>query len=407
MRILPRIQIKNLQSSVNQIEFKTLAAIFGLFASAALYGADAPGIFDDQIVFGQSACLSGPNSLLGETYRIGIVAAFEELNDNGGIDGRKIELITLDDAYEPELAAANASHFVEKANVFAVVGGVGTPTTARIAPVLKSAGIPFVGHVTGANFLHDKKRFPNVVNLRASYLDEVRVLTDYMINERGLKRLGIIYQDDAFGRSVLKDYLTAIEEQDGKLLAKTRYTRNTHAVHASLFALARADLDAILLVGTYAANAEIINLANSLGHDYTLANLSFSLSQEIRQRVEELSDRILLTEVMPDPNDPTSMFAARFRNAMLFAGDSASTLLNEVSFEGYLLGRYIISTLNRMDGQYTRESFLEHLMPTQPVSLDDWSIGFQADSNTGSHYVRLTVLDEKEKQPEHATAEGG
>ena len=381
--------------------------MIGLFASTALVAADVPGVFDDRIVFGQSACLSGPNSLLGETYRTGIVAAFAELNHSGGIDGKIIELITLDDAYQPELAAANANHFVENSNVFAIVGGVGTPTAARIAPVLKTAGIPFVGHMTGANFLRDKKRFPNVVNLRASYLDEVRVLTDYMINEKGLKRLGIIYQDDAFGRSVLKDYLTAIEEHDGKLLAKTRYTRNTHAVHASLFALDRADLDAILLVGTYAANSEIINLANSLGNKYTLANLSFSLSQEIRQRVVDLSDRIVLTEVMPDPNDPDSLFATNFRNAMSSADGSASNTVNEVSFEGYLLGRYIISTLQRMDGQYSREGFLEHLMPPHPVSIDDWSIGFEAESNSGSRYVRLTVLDERADKSASVTTEGG
>ncbi len=392
---------------MKQFTKKTYATIILLLASTVLGAESAPGIFDDRIVFGQSACLSGPNSLLGETYRRGTVAAFEELNSSGGIDGRRIELITLDDAYNPDLAAANAIHFVEEADVFAIVGGVGTPTAARIAPVLKAAGIPFVGHVTGANFLRDKKRFPNVVNLRASYLDEVRVLTDYMINKKGLKRLGIIYQDDAFGRSVLRDYLTAIEEHDGKLMAKTRYTRNTHAVHASLFALDRADLDAILLVGTYAANAEIINLSNSLGHKYTLANLSFSLSQEIRQRVEELSDRIVLTEVMPDPNDPDSLFAEKFRNAMLSTDVSASDLVNEVSFEGYLLGRYIISTLQRMDGQYSREVFLEHLMPQHPVSIDDWSIGFQEDSNTGSHYVRLTVLDERADQAASVTTEGG
>ena len=205
-----------------------------------------PGVTAEAVVFGQSACFSGPNQRLGIDYRSGILAAFGARNAAGGVQGRRLELVALDDGYEPESAAANAERFAARNDVLAVVGGVGTPTAARIAPVLRTAGIPFVGHVTGADFLHDAARFPNVVNLRASYLDEVRVLVDHIIGERGLTRLGIIYQDDAFGRSVLRSYLTALAEHDVPLLAKTTYSRNTHAVHASLFGLAKADLEAVL-----------------------------------------------------------------------------------------------------------------------------------------------------------------
>ena len=352
--------------------------------------AAAPGVTSDAIVFGQSACFSGPNESLGIQYRAGIRAAFAERNSNGGVDGRALELISLDDGYEPANAAANAERFVVENDIFAVVGGVGTPTAARIAPVLRTAGIPFVGHLTGADFLHDAARFPNVVNLRASYLKEVRALVDYIVEERGHRRLGIIYQDDAFGRAVMRNYLVALADHDIPLLAKTAYSRNTHAVHASLFGLAKADLEAILLVGAYAANAEIMNLADSLGHEYTMANLSFAMSAELERLVETPSDRILVTEVVPDPYDTDSALAASFRRAMDSFGAADNALLSEASLEGYLLGRYLGSTLDRMAGEYTRTAFMAPAMPDVPVPIDDWTVSFDPDSNAGSDYVRLT-----------------
>ena len=362
-------------------------------AAAILLGWPAlavPGVTSETVVFGQSACFSGPNQRLGIDYRSGILTAFRERNAAGGVGGRRLELIALDDGYEPQNAAENAERFASANDVLAVVGGVGTPTAARIAPVLRTADIPFVGHVTGADFLRDAERFPNVVNLRASYLDEVQALVASIVEDRGLRRLGIIYQDDAFGRSVMRSYLAALAEHDIPLLAKTTYSRNTHAVHASLFGLAKADLEAILLVGPYAANAEITNLAHSLGHDYTLANLSFSLSYELRRRVEAPSDRILVTEVVPSPDDVESALASSFRRAMEAHARPGEAVLNELSLEGYLLGRYLASTLERIDGDITRSTFMTHLMPSEPVRIEDWTVAFAPGSNSGSTYVRLT-----------------
>ncbi len=382
------------------LRFLCLAAA-SLTAWPAVAG---PGVTTEAVVFGQSACFSGPNRRLGIDYRSGILTAFAERNAAGGVNGRNLELVALDDGYEPEQAAANAEQFAAANDVLAVVGGVGTPTAARIAPVLRTAGIPFVGHVTGADFLHDAARFPNVVNLRASYFDEVRALVANIVEERGHKRLGIIYQDDAFGRSVMRSYLAALAEQDIPLLAKTTYSRNTHAVHASLFGLAKADLEAILLVGAYAANSEIINLAHSLGHDYTLANLSFSLSSELRRRVEAPSDRILMTEVVPNPTDAESALATNFRRAMATHAASDEPAMNEVSLEGYLLGRYLASTLERVDGEVTRTAFMTEAKPTEPVRIDDWTVAFAPESNAGSKYVRLTHFG---PEAEADSAEGG
>ena len=353
-----------------------------------------PGVKPGAITFGQSACFSGPARDLGLSYRQGILAAFEERNRQGGVGGRRLNLLSLDDAYEPEQAAANAARFVSENDVFAVIGGVGTPTARRIAPVLRSSAIPFVGQVTGADFLRDATRFPNVISLRAGYLDETRVLVEHIVRERGKSRLGIIYQDDAFGRSVLRNFRSVLEQHDLPILAKTAYSRNTHAVHASLFSLAKADLDAILLVGTYSANAEIINLANTLGHEYIMANLSFVLSYELRNRIATPSDRILVTEVVPDANDTSTHIVRSYQRALRTEygreGESIEPMLNEVSLEGYILGRFVIAVLERMGEALTRENFMAQALTSGPVAIDDWAVGFRPGTNTGSTYIRLT-----------------
>ncbi|MDE0033263.1 MAG: ABC transporter substrate-binding protein [Deltaproteobacteria bacterium] len=372
--------------------------VFGCLLAPGVSAA-APGVHAKAVVFGQSACFSGPNRQLGIHYRAGLLAAFAERNAKGGVNGRSLELISLDDGYEPKMAAANAERFASKDDVLAVIGGVGTPTAKRIVPVLRAAGIPFVGHITGADFLGDFKRNPHVVNLRASYLQELRAMVDHVVRKRGKKRFGILYQDDAFGRSVLKNYQTVLREHGLHILAKSAFSRNTHAVHAGLFILAKADLDAILIVGPYAANAEIINLANGLGHDYIIGNLSFVLSSELRKRIEAPSDRILVTEVMPNPTDTKRRIVRSYQRALRAASEreagSAPPMFNELSLEGYILGRFVITVLERLGDEWTRERFLQQALASGVVLIDDWAVEFQPGTNVGAKFVRLTDLGQR------------
>ena len=371
-----------------------LLALCLVLLLTAMPTAAATGVTDSTIAFGQSACFSGPSKILGLRYRAGILSAFQVQNGRGGVNGRLLKLISLDDAYEPEQAAANAERFVADNEVLAVIGGVGTPTAKRIAPVLRTAKIPFVGPFTGAAFLRDAKRFPNVINLRAGYFDETQALVDHILRERGKTRFGIIYQDDAFGRSVLKNYKTVLDERGIPILGKTAFSRNTHAVQATLFALAKADLDAILIVGTYTTNAEIINLANSLGHEYIMGNLSFVLSRELRERISAPNDRILVTEVVPNPEDQTSKIVQQFHRA---ARSMESKIdhehsINAVCLEGYILGRFVITVLERMGDELTRANFMQQALSSGPIAIDDWTLKFEPGTNTGSTYIRLTDL---------------
>ncbi len=358
-----------------------------------------PGIYEDRIVFGQSVALTGSNQILGLNYRLGILAAFEEKNKDGGILGKKLELFPLDDAYESDLASENAERFVEENNVFTVIGGVGTPTAKRLVPILREAEIPFIGPLTGANFLRDLDYSPNVVNIRASYLDEVRVLADHFIHDLGFSRFGIIYQEDSFGQSVYTDLKQVLDRFSLPILARATFSRNSHAVHGGLFTFSKADLDAIFVIGTYTTNSEIINLSRSLGHDYTIANLSFVISDELKTRLNLSDESIFVTEVVPDPYDTTYPITTRFRQALnnpdlekYFSNSSKPFEIkaNEVSLEGYILGRFVIDVMKRLDGDFTRENFMVVALTPGTVNLDGWILDFREGTNSGSDYIRLT-----------------
>ena len=374
------------------------ALAFCFVLLAAFIAAAAPGVTGPSC----SDRATGQNKHLGLHYRAGIRAAFKEQNNRGGVKGRRLEIISEDDGYEPEQAAANAKRFVSGNDVFAVIGGVGTPTAKRLAPILRAAGIPFVGPFTGADFLRAAKRFPNVVNLRAGYREETRLIVDYMINKLGKRRFGIIYQDDAFGYSVLANYDMILDSYGIPILAKAFYSRNSLAVHSSLFTFSKADLDAIMLVGASPSNSEIINLAHSLGHDYVMANLSFTESYDLRKRVDGSGKGILVSNVMIDPNSSEMRISKRFRSAIQSEHAdlmvSAERLINETALGGYILGRFLIAVLERMDGDLTRERFLATALSPEPVLIDDWVIQFEPNTNTGSRYVRLSELSDYNKR---------
>ena len=149
---------------------QAVAAAFGLIAGTAAASAD-PGVTADKIVFGEAAAFEGPAAALGTGMREGIQAAFAEANKAGGVNGRKLELISVDDGYEPTKSIEATKKLINDDKVFALIGPVGTPTSSATQPIATEAGVPFIGPFTGAEFLRDPFK-PNVVNVRASYFQE-------------------------------------------------------------------------------------------------------------------------------------------------------------------------------------------------------------------------------------------
>ena len=225
-----------------------------------------PGVTDDRILFGQSAAFTGPAQELGVGMRLGIQAAFDEVNRQGGVNGRRLELMSVDDEYEPEMAIANTIHLINEEEVFALIGAVGTPTSRSAVPITEDSGVPYVAPFTGANFLRDAK-LNSVVNLRASYFQETAEMVSRLIDDLGIERIAVLHQDDSFGRAGYLGVKLALDRRSMEPVAIGVYPRNTTAVKTALLDLRRGDPEAVILVGAYEPVAALISWARQIGMD--------------------------------------------------------------------------------------------------------------------------------------------
>src|SRR5579871_4295513 len=215
------------------------------------------GVMPDRIVFGQAAALSGPSSALGQKLRQGILAAFAEVNVKGGVHGRRLELISRDDGYDPDRSVMQTVKLLDEDKVFALIGAVGTPTSMATVPIAAAKNVPFIGPFSGAEFLRASE-FQNVVNIRASYSAEAEAWIKHLTEDLHLKHIAIFYQDDAFGRDGLAGVKAALARRGMELAAEGTFERNTRSVGAAFKAIRRARPEAVVMIGTYGPCAEFI-----------------------------------------------------------------------------------------------------------------------------------------------------
>ncbi len=270
-----------------------VAAIIGLFASATAPLAD-PGVAPDKIVFGQAAALEGPASALGQGMREGILAAFAEANKAGGVNGRKLELVSHDDGYEPTKSIEATKKLIEEDKVFALVGPVGTPTSAATQPIATESGVPFIGPFTGAEFLRNPFK-PHVVNVRASYFQETEEMVERLTKDRGISKIAILYQDDGFGRAGLAGVQKALEKRGMKLVAEGTFERNTVAVKSALLSIRKGAPEAVIMVGPYKPCAEFIKLARQVKLDAVFVNISFVGSNALAKELGSHGEGVVIT----------------------------------------------------------------------------------------------------------------
>ena len=363
---------------------------------------DKQGIFEDHVLFGQSAAFSGPAQELGKNMRRGIEAAFAEVNRNGGIGGRRLELVSLDDAYEPEAAVTNTQRLIFEEGVFALIGAVGTPTSRSATPVAAAAGTPYVAPFTGAAFLRDPQ-WRNIVNLRASYNQETEEIVARLIADRGAERIAVMFQDDSFGRAGYRGVLEALDRRDMEPVAIGLYPRNTTAVRTALLDLQQGEPDAVVLVGAYEPVAALIAWARHLGEDWAFVTISFVGSNALAEELGPVGAGVFVTQVVPFPTDDSLPLVASYLQA-LAAYDSAAAP-GFVSLEGYLAGRMAIAGLQRCGSDLTRSCFLDSLLRNGEIDIDGFRLRYGDGDNQGSDDVFLTVIGDDGQYRPTATME--
>ena len=369
------------------------ASIVAILAGAASAEAQEqaramPGVYSDRIVFGQSAAFSGPAGELGKGMQDGILSAFKEVNDRGGVNGRRLELRSMDDAYEPEGAIVNTQRLIGE-NVFALIGAVGTPTSKAAVPVAEEHDVPYIAPMTGAEFLRDNAR-RTVINLRASYYQETEEMVERLTADLGIDRVAILHQDDSFGNAGLQGVLLALERRKLSAVGTGIFPRNTVAIKTALLDLRAAKPEAVIIIGPYKPTATFIKWARHIGMNPIFMTLSFVGSNALASELGDQGAGVLVTQVVPFPTGNTIPASASYRAALKAYDPEVKP--GFISYEGYLAGRLAIHVIERCGKQVDRSCIDEVLRTDDNINLDGFTLRYNKNDNQGSDKVFLTII---------------
>ena len=369
--------------------FKAFPAVLAVLLATGIPASAENGVSSDKIVFGQAAALDGPASALGQGMKMGLEAAFAEINAAGGVKGRKLELKSIDDGYEPTKSIEAAKKLLEEDKVFALVGAVGTPTAAATQPIATAAGAPFIGAFTGAEFLREPHK-PLVLNIRASYFQETEAMVERLTKDLGATKIAIMYQDDAFGQAGLAGVKKALDKRQMQLAGEGTFERNTVAVKAALLSIKKAEPQAVIMISPYKPAAEFIKLAKQIKLDVTFVNISFVGSDALAKELGAAGAGVVITQVVPFPKDAAIPVVGRYQASLKASAPDAQP--GFVSLEGYLVGRTIIAALEKVDGEPTRQAMLDAVQKAGSLDLGGFKLSYSPTSNRGSDQVFLTVI---------------
>lgn len=349
------------------------------------------GVTDKEIVIGSCSVLTGPASQLGIQQLFGAKAYLNEVNEKGGVHGRKIKLIEGDDRYEPDGAIECFNKTILGEQVFGGAFFVGTPTGAKHAPMAENNKIPVTGWFTGAGLLHDPfKRY--VVNIRASYGDEAR---EQVKGARsiGLEKYGVIYQDDAFGVAVLEGVKKALKAHNAEPVATGSFPRNTLDVDRAIELVRAGGANAVTIVGPYAPVAEVVKRSQAKGWDPLFQTVSFVGTDAFIKAGGKEVEGTVITQVVA-PYDRTDLPAVAHYNRNMkkyFPKES----LTWMGMEGFVDAMVLTEGLKRAGKDLSREKYIEAIESMNPVDIGlgkDLKLEFSSTSHKGLHKVIWTVV---------------
>jgi branched-chain amino acid transport system substrate-binding protein len=367
---------------------KTIVACLLVAAACLTLPAVAEdGVTANRILLGQAAVLSGPAAQLGIQMRNGIKAYLAYVNERGGVNGRKLELVSEDDRYEPSVAPAASKKLIEEHKVFALIGYVGTPTGVAHLPVITQAKVPLVGMFTGAEALRTPfNRY--VFHVRASYYDETEKIVEQVVSTGG-KKIAVFYQNDAYGEAGRKGTEMALTKRGMKIHSNGTVERNTLKVEEAVKTISSSEPDAIVMVGAYAACAEFIKQMKKAGSGSTFYNVSFVGSKALADALGEHGSGVAISQVVPFPWG-TSVPVVKEYQAL--ASKDGFKDYNFSAMEGFLTAKVMVEGLRRAGKNPTREGLVDALERMQDVDLGGFYVSYSPKNHAGSKFVDLTII---------------
>ncbi len=360
-----------------------LAATLGWVAPHA--GAE-PGISKTAIRIGQSAGVTGPVAGSVKEQIAGAEVYLRHVNANGGVNGRRIELITYDDGFDAKRTPANVRKLLGEDNVFALFMIRGTPQNESVLPILTAEKVPLVAPLTGAITMHRPvNRY--VFNVRAKYQDEVARAVNHLATS-GVSRIGIFYAADAFGQDIYEGYTTALAARGLTPAGTASHTRPIGDISKGVADMVKAKPQAVLVASSGAEARRVIRELRKAGSDAQFVTLSNNAAESFIRDLGEDGRGVIITQVVPGMNSSQMTLASEYRSM----ARSQSMETSNAGMEGFMSAKVLVEGLRRAGPEPTREKLVTALEGLRDYDLGGILISYSPTRHTGSSFVEMSMV---------------
>jgi branched-chain amino acid transport system substrate-binding protein len=340
-----------------------------------------------QILIGQTAGFTGPVGAGVKETTDGAKLYIDATNAKGGVNGQKIELVSLDDKFDPKIAVENARKLIEEQNVLALFLTRGTPHTEAIIPLLDKYNVPLVGPSTGAMVLHQPVR-KYVFNVRAPYQREAEKAIAHLAS-MGISRIAIVYADDSFGA----DGLTGA--QKGLAVAKIspalveKFDRSKPDFAPIAPKIMQASAQAVLMIASGSAVADGIKTFRSAGSVAQIVTLSNNASSGFIKSLGEQGRGVIVTQVFPAER---SIAYPLVREAQDMAKAQGQNEVSPAMLEGFSAAKVLVEGLRRAGSKPNREKLQTALESINKLDIGGLEVSYSPGDHSGLDFADLSII---------------
>ena len=343
---------------------------------------------EGDIVLGQSCQLTGPLAALTTEVRLGAKLHFDDLNKGGGINGRQVRVISLDDAYDPKRAAANTLKLIDQDNVLALFQYAGTPGSLAAMPIAEEKRVPLFAPFTGSDALRSKQR-RYVFNIKAGYGDELEAMVR-QIGSMGISKAAVVYLNNGFGTGGLAQVEKSAAAHNVQLVAKAALEVDGAKLDATVAAAAQNQPSAIIIVSAGKPSVDFIDSFLKAGHRSMFYMLSVTSNTQLIQVLGERARGIIISQVVPSPWNQSVKLVREFQKLARAAGVVDFTFSQ---MEGFVSANAMSDALKRAGRAPTREGLVRALEETRRLDLGGYLIELSPTQHSSGKLVDLLILD--------------
>ncbi len=369
---------------MNLTRLSAILALNIFFLTAAATAED--GVTNTRILIGQTVGLTGTVAAPVKEMNEGANAYFTVVNNNGGVHGRKIELLTLDDKFDPKLTLANAETLIKKERVFALFLGRGTPHTKGIVPILVENKVPLLAPSTGSTIFHEPP-IRWIFNIRAKYQTEVIKAVEHF-STVGIKKIGILHVDDAFGQDGLEGFNKAMAQHKLTPAIVTKFARVKPDYAATAATVIKANPSALIIVSSSKNTIGVIRAIRAQGNQMQIMTLSNNSSRAFVDELGVAGAGVIMSQITVAPH----LISTRLGREFGLAAKATGATISYPAIEGYVNAKVLVEGLQRAGRNLTREGFIRALESMQHVDMGGILITYSENDHSGSEFVELTMI---------------